>query len=499
MKNWLKYFIFILIVFVAIVLFKNNDHIDKSKAEISIYPDGKNFAFTITDDPDGNTLEKIKPVYDYLNQFGIKTTPAVWVSKPKRTNGIPDLSLDKHPKKRSRWSRDTCERKEYLDYMKHLQKEGFEIALHGASTGNDKREETIKGYEKFFNHFGYYPKINIMHAQNLENVYWGKKIISNPLIQSIIGMLSSRADIPFSGEDKTSDYFWGDILQENTKYVRMFGTSDINTLKFNPTMPYHDNKKPYVNYWFSFSDGSKPEIFSKLLSQENLSRLAKERGVCIVYTHLAHGFYNNGKLDNNFIEGINNLISEPDGWFVPCSDILDRLQLFKKVFLMENEKYVMIVNLNDENIDGTTIVVSDNSTYYGLDEKKYIPNKEGEIIIDNIEGRKGIVLCKNKEKKEDYKIIHFDDAVFIYRSDFMKKVKINKKIIGDSQLFDANGNKIKINELENIVLDNQYQKIDMVLLKNLSFLNKNRDSLSYYEKINLFVQRTWLYFKHNYN
>ena len=162
--------------------------------------------------------------------------------------------------------------------------------MHTVSAGNDLRERTIEGYEKFKLFFGKYPKINIMHSNNLENIYWGKKVVNNGVLKKIIGMLSKKSNLPYSGEIPESNYFWGDILKAKTKYVRLWGTTDINTLKFNPSMPYHDPKKPFVNYWFSFSDGYDVEIFNKLISDQNIKKLKKERGTSIVYTHFSSNF-----------------------------------------------------------------------------------------------------------------------------------------------------------------------------------------------------------------
>ena len=141
----------------------------ETKIEISPYPNGKNFAFTITDDPDGNKLDAIRPLYDFLASLNIKTTVAVWVEDPVRTTGVPDVLKTYDPG-------DSCEKKEYYKYIKTLQDRGFEIALHTVSAGNDIRERTIEGYDKFKMLFCNYPKINIMHSNNLENIYWSKKV-----------------------------------------------------------------------------------------------------------------------------------------------------------------------------------------------------------------------------------------------------------------------------------------------------------------------------------
>ena len=64
----------------------------------------------------------------------MKTTVAVWVEDPVRTSGIPDVLKAYDPG-------DSCEKKEYCQYIQYLQDKGFEIALHTVSGGNDHREE----------------------------------------------------------------------------------------------------------------------------------------------------------------------------------------------------------------------------------------------------------------------------------------------------------------------------------------------------------------------
>jgi hypothetical protein len=98
---------------------------------------------------------------------------------------------------------------------------------------------------------------------------------------------------------------------------------DINTLRKDPEMPWHDPQKSYVNYWFSSSDGHDVNLFNQLLSPRNLDQLEKEGGACIVYTHFASGFVrDDGKLDPTFKNRIDDLVSR-DGWFVPCGELLD--------------------------------------------------------------------------------------------------------------------------------------------------------------------------------
>jgi len=92
--------------------------------------------------------------------------------------------------------------------FRFCEKKGFEVSLHTVTSGNDKREDTIKGYEKFKALFGTYPKINIMHSRNRENIYWGRKVFKNSLLRFLVGIYDKT---DYSGEDINSPYFWGDI------------------------------------------------------------------------------------------------------------------------------------------------------------------------------------------------------------------------------------------------------------------------------------------------
>lgn len=90
-------------------------------------------------------------------------------------------------------------------------------------------------------------------------------------------------------------------------------------------MPYRDETKPYVNYWFASSEGNNVKMFNKCISDENQDQLELEGGACIMYTHFADGFCKNGELSEKFKKQIKRL-SKKNGWFVPVSTILDYLK-----------------------------------------------------------------------------------------------------------------------------------------------------------------------------
>lgn len=368
-------------------------HAGMKRPALSRYPNGRNFAFSVTDDPDSSTLQSVKEVYGLLHELGLYTTAAVWVKNPSDTTNLRDGNL-------LLYKGENCDNPDYVLLMRDLQEKGFEIAMHTVSGGHDLREDTIAGYEKFKKIFGHNPKINIMHSKNLENLYWGRNVFSNAFLKRLLGFYDKTK---FCGEHEESPYFWGDICREKTKYVRMWGTSDINTLKFNPAMPYYDQKKPYVNHWFSFSEGHTGDVFVKLVSDKNIEKLVKERGACVAYTHFGSGFIgkkNDGSrgLRDDFKKQMTKISRQKDGWFVPVSDMLDWWLILKNIVLDVNKNALIVSNINGITVKGLTLLVEPNEKFYAADGTCYEANAEGEIIMADISAFNTIALFKNYDK-----------------------------------------------------------------------------------------------------
>jgi len=397
-------FIFVTIYAVLRIYFYYN----QPSLIISPHPDGLNFAFTITDDPDKNKFEKIKIIYDFLLEEKMPITALVWVKKATRTN-LPPIQ----PLKEYRYG-DTLEKEEYLRYFQFLHSHGFEIGTHTITAGADYREETLAGYELFKEYFGQYPKMVIMHSHNLENLYWGKYSVSNPILRAIVGFI---ADVPYSGHIEGSEYFWGDFAKENIKYMRMWGTPSINTLKFNPNMPYHDPEKKYVNYLFSFSDGFNYDIFMDLMQDDNIEQLKEERGISIVYTHFADGFVKDSVLHSDFKNQIRKITRDPQAWLAPASTILDRLLMLKNITIHQRDDYFLISNCNTEPVTGLTILTRENKKLYSQSEKPFIANEENEIIFGSMKPRETIILSSSKSPGLNYLIDISDKSGLIESGD----------------------------------------------------------------------------------
>jgi len=271
-----------------------------------IWPNNKDFAFSIIDDTDNATISNIKPVYDLLKKHKIFITKTVWIYPPKNS-----------------FTGETLKDPDYIKYVKDLKSQGFEIQLHNIGSGDFSRDEILKGLEYFKSVFDHYPSMQINHSTNSDNLYWGYKRYGS-ILKNIIKFLFNNKR-SFYGDVVSSPYFWGDYSKKHIKYIRNRVFNGINTLKYDPKMPYKEKNKPYSNYWFSSSDGHTLNEFNQLLSPKNINKLKRQKGLCLIYTHFSSGFVDTeGNLDKTFKENI-EFLSKQNAWIAPASEILDYL------------------------------------------------------------------------------------------------------------------------------------------------------------------------------
>ena len=273
------------------------------------FPNNKQFAFTIFDDTDLSTVENISPVYRLLAELGMRTTKSVWPLASVRDGRIGGSSLQDP---------------QYLKFIVNLRDLGFEIALHNVRNHDSTRETIRHGLEEFRNFIGYYPRVHANHSRNRENIYWGVARF-NKLRQLYLAGTALGDKNVYEGHDPGARYFWGDLCQEKVDYVRNFVFREINLDHVNPTLPYHDSKRPFVKHWFSSCEGANVNSFCETICEANQDRLNAEGGVCIMYTHFACGFVKGGTVDLR-VEQLLRRLSGRNGWFVPVSTLLDFLR-----------------------------------------------------------------------------------------------------------------------------------------------------------------------------
>ncbi len=275
------------------------------------WPDNKRFAFTVFDDTDGSTVENVAPVYDFLADCGFRTTKSCWVSDGDAAKG----SCTGH----------TCDDANYLQWLLQLQSRGFEIGWHGATWHGSPRDMTLQGLDKFAKLFGHFPYAAANHSKNDEAMYWGEHRLTGVYARLYNLATRNRHRGRFRGHIESDLHFWGDLCKKHIKYFRNFVFQDINTLKCCPLMPYHDSRRPLVNYWFASSNGAEITAYLKCLSERNQDRLEREGGACIMYTHFASGFTEGKSLSPQFV-GLMKRLADKGGWFVPVHTLLDYLQ-----------------------------------------------------------------------------------------------------------------------------------------------------------------------------
>jgi hypothetical protein len=273
-----------------------------------MWPEGKQFAFTIFDDPDSQTLRQSQIVYSFLKDLGLRTTKGIWPVRPLRA-----INSDG----------DTCGNAEYRTHLLDLRAEGFEIAYHLATPHTCNREEVLSSLDTFREIFGHDPKAMANHY-NEEAIYWGSARLSG--LQRVLydAITLGRNRNKFFGEHVGSDLFWGDACQKRIRYCRNFVFSGIDTLAACPVMPYYDPDRPYVNAWYASSEGANCRSFVRTIGEANQDDLLNSSGACIMYAHFGHQFVENDRLNASFSRLMKRL-SRMNGWFVPVSELLDYL------------------------------------------------------------------------------------------------------------------------------------------------------------------------------
>ncbi len=274
------------------------------------WPEGKRFAFSIFDDPDSQSTEVARAVYGSLRDLGFRTTKGVWPLAPSREPSDHGA---------------TCGEPDHLAWCLELQRSGFEIGLHNATSHTSTRDETRAGLNEFVKKFGAHPSTLAQHYFCEEAVYWGDERLTGPLRLAYNVSTRFQNRKRFCGHWKDNPLFWGDLCRENIRYVRNFTFGEVNTLRACPFFPYYDPARPFVNSWFCSSEGSDLRSFLHTLREENQDKLEDDGGACIMYVHFGHGFYNDRQLNERFRQLMTRLAGK-NGWFVPVSKILDFLR-----------------------------------------------------------------------------------------------------------------------------------------------------------------------------
>ena len=284
----------------------------------------------ITDDTDAATLDGVRQVYDFLGSIGLRASKTVWAFTPSEPCGIPAL-----PDSMLRGI--TLEDTGYLAYCEALAARGFEICLHGASAGNNRRERTERALAMVAERFGRAGTF-ICHSKNAENPYWHEKVAPRGPAQ---WLLAPASRYRCSGEVPSSPYFWGDLCLEHVAHIRLFRTRNVNTLAENPSMPYHDPEKPFVRSWFAATKRS----FVDCASEAGIAQLRAEHGLCVLYQYM-HRWADpeSGGVRPEFRAAAERLMAAGDIWVETASRVMERLRQVHAVFIAQQGERLWLCN-----------------------------------------------------------------------------------------------------------------------------------------------------------
>lgn len=271
-------------------------------------PDGGKFAFTIIDHPDQASVASVRPLYDLLDELGIRTSHAVWSFGSSETGKVD--------------ARGSLEDPEQLEFALELQSRGHEICWAGASRGSNRRERIIEGLERFRQVIGHGPRVYLNASTNRESLYWGAERIDQPLLRAVSQRAAPTPIGYYQGHVPGSAFWWGDICGAELDYVLNFTFEEANVRRVNPSLPYHDPIRSLVRGWFSGVDVESGSEFNQLLRPDRLERLVRENGCCIVSTRLTRGYLRDNRVERLTRKRLEAIVSA-GGWLATVSAVLD--------------------------------------------------------------------------------------------------------------------------------------------------------------------------------
>lgn len=297
--------------------------------------------FTVTDDTDAATFEQVRAVYDFLLATKFHVTKTVWAFPPVEECGIPAT-----PDSTLRGV--TLDDPRYREYCEMLSGNGFEICLHGASAGNNPREQTRRALELLEGRLGGSDTF-VCHAKNADNIYWEHKVTSLGFFRWLLRLYSKHSCF---GEDPGSPYFWGDICHRRLNQIRLYRTRCVNTLKRNPSMPYFSPDKPLVNGWFS---ATKRPI-AECATPDQIHGLVAENGLTVLYQYM-HRYADPETLTLNrrFTDAVHAIVSDGRILVDTVTNHMRRLRLIQGLFLVHEGRQLWLVNTSVAPIESLQI------------------------------------------------------------------------------------------------------------------------------------------------
>ncbi len=382
-------------------------------------------AVSITDDPDNSSFSRFKAMYDFLMEIKFPTTRAMWVYPKSEYTGTPPLKID--------FTAPLLSDPECLQYCKKLHSKGFEICLHGASCGNNNRKRTLDALNFLEEHFEQSP-IFICHSKNAENLYWDANTANLSVEKKLLQLYTKNRCF---GEIPESQYFWGDICRDKINFIRLYRTRSLNTLAFNPSMPYHDFSKPFVNYWFSATKGYIPNLFS----ENSLDQLCEQNGASILYQYM-HKYVNEDlTIPKQLREAMERVAADDRILKKPASFILNRLKAFQNILTVKHKEYIYLVNASEKPVESVKVCLKITDDF--CSENEFVLDKNNKTVIFNRIAPLSFVRFKTSDRVLNNKVdMELQENFGILK---FPKATVYINLSGKEALLEMDSQQLKIN------------------------------------------------------
>ena len=102
---------------------------------------------------------------------------------------------------------------QYRDWVRKLEQQGFEIAMHNTAYETSSRAQTELGFQRFREIIGHDPSCLANHADCYEGIYWGKLSANGDQRTHLQLTDTIPAQKPISRPSRGRFLsFWGDLL-----------------------------------------------------------------------------------------------------------------------------------------------------------------------------------------------------------------------------------------------------------------------------------------------
>lgn len=378
---------------------------------VSPYPDGHSFGFTIVHDADDAYSARLAPIFKVFDEFGIKITAtafAFWADWAEHGEiwkrwrlEYPFLAPKALPLE------DPCE----LDFYRSLVENGHEVGLHSASDTDDKRSETIRAFEFFRKHFGYYPQVYVEHRDNLQNHQrQGANPESEYYLTDILNRYGpwvwvvSPSALPYGGHGQYFDVLstqksiwfgslgsrlWGTFKEYVKTGQLAWRNGELYEMMRRGGSPFDGYARSRYGLLKAFrrsgtQKNAHGDGFAMWYSDRHIDLLEENGGLAIVYTHLNTRWID--RTNRTVWPSIQDQlvkIASRDAWLATASEILNRFQALERVYAVIDQGFLKIVNGNKCTISGLTINAPPGARL-AHGGKKLAPVRDNRIVIGDI-------------------------------------------------------------------------------------------------------------------